>query len=41
MAKVKRSGGKGFGKPPKLPRIDGSFDFEELVNGKQILVANV
>lgn len=41
MAKVKRTGGEGFGKPPKLPRIDGSFEFEELVNGKQILVANV
>ncbi|MEH2378864.1 MAG: hypothetical protein V7K27_08145 [Nostoc sp.] len=41
MAKVKRSSGEGFGKPPKPPRIDDSFDFEELVNGKQILVANV
>ncbi|MHC5596161.1 MAG: hypothetical protein ACYTXC_09430 [Nostoc sp.] len=41
MAKLKRSGGEGFGKPSKPPGIDGSFDFEELVNGKQILVANV
>ncbi|BAY80234.1 hypothetical protein NIES25_67220 (plasmid) [Nostoc linckia NIES-25] len=41
MGKVKRSGGKGFGKPPKPPDLDSSFDFEELVNGNQILVANV
>ncbi|MEH1998121.1 MAG: hypothetical protein V7L00_04985 [Nostoc sp.] len=40
MAKEKRSGGKGFGKPPKPSDIDDSFEFEELVNGKQILVAN-
>ncbi|MEH1841824.1 MAG: hypothetical protein V7L20_24525 [Nostoc sp.] len=41
MAKVKRSGGQGFGKPLKPPGIDGSFEFEELINGKRILVANV
>lgn len=34
MTKVKRSGGEGFAKPPKPPDIDGSFNFEELVNGK-------
>lgn len=41
MAKAKRSGGKGFGKPPKPPYLDNSLDFEELVNGNLILVANV
>jgi hypothetical protein len=41
MAKVNRSGGKGFGKPPKLPYLNSSLDFEELVNGNQILLVNI
>jgi len=41
MAKGKRNGGKEFGKPPKSPYLDNSLDFEELVNGNLILVANV
>jgi len=41
MAKGKRRGGKGFGKPLKSPHLDSSLNFEELVNGDQILVANV
>lgn len=40
MAKAKRSGGKGFGKPPLPPGVDSSFDFEGLINGNRILVAN-
>lgn len=41
MEKVKRSGGKGFSKPPKPPYINSLLDFEELVNGNQILLVNV
>lgn len=40
MASSKRSGGKGFGKPPLPPGVDRSFDFEGLINGNLILVAN-
>ena len=40
MASSKRSGGKGFGKPPLPPGVDSSFDFEGLINGNRILVAN-
>ena len=38
MEKVKRSGGKGFSKPPKPPYINSLLDFEELVNGNQIYI---
>lgn len=41
MAKAKRQGGKGFGKPPKPPSLDKSIDIEGVANGKLILVANV
>ena len=40
MASSKRSGGKGFGKPPLPPGVDSSFDFEGLIDGNRILVAN-
>jgi hypothetical protein len=41
MAKAKRNGGKGFGKSPKLPGLDKSFDFDGLANGDLVLGANV
>jgi hypothetical protein len=33
MAKAKRQGGKGFGKLPKPPSLDKSFDVEGVTNG--------
>ncbi len=39
MTKKKRSGGKGFGKPTKIPGLNKGFDFDSLLAGRKALVA--
>lgn len=39
MTKKKRSGGKGFGRPTKIPGLNKGFDFDSLLAGRQVLVA--